>query len=149
MSPYAFLKAMYANGAKDYFDAVGLHITLTPYAINCSTCDQTWNPTYSADTQMYPLMRQMGDGNKKFWATEAGYSTTTNPSKGVSEAQQGPLLIQLIDAWLHKPFAGPVFVYTMRDPGTDTSNWWDMMGLLHNNYTRKPAFTWLQNYIKQ
>jgi hypothetical protein len=148
LRPYTFLKAMYDNGAKGYFDAVGLHITMTPWASNCSTCNQTWNPSYSAETQMYPLMQQMGDGYKKIWATEAGYSTTTDTSKGVSESQQGPLLTQLIDSWLHKSYAGPVFAYTLRDPGTDTTNWFDMMGLLHNDYTPKPGYTVLTNYIK-
>jgi hypothetical protein len=148
LSPYTFLKDLYDNGAKGYFDAVGLHITQTPFAINCATCNQTWNQSYAAQTQMYPLMQQMGDGYKKIWATEAGYSTTTNTSKGVSEAQQGPLLIQLLDAWLHKPYAGPVFVYSVRDQGTDTSNWFDMMGLLRHNYTPKPAYGQFASYAK-
>ena len=148
LRPYTFLRAMYDNGAKGYFDAVGLHITMTPFEVNAPQNQDTWNPTYSAVTQMYPLMQAMGDGNKKIWATEAGYSTTVDPSKGVSESRQAPLLEDLMSTWLHKSFAGPVFAYTLRDPGTDQNNWFDMMGLLREDFSHKPAYDAITNYIQ-
>jgi hypothetical protein len=103
---------------------------------------------YAAGTELYPLMKWYGDGAKKIWATEAGYSTTTNRSKGVSEASQGTLLTQMLRLWVAKPFAGPVFVYTVRDTGTDRANWFDNLGLLHTDFSRKPAYTSLASFIR-
>jgi hypothetical protein len=144
LSPQTFLSRMYAAGAKGYFDAVGLHITVTP---NSVTVAGDWNPTNAATKYMYPMMQARGDGGKKIWATEAGYSTATASGKGVTESQQWPLMQQLIDVWLNKPFAGPIFVYTLRDPGTDNGNMWAKMGIMRNDYSRKPAYDGLRAWL--
>jgi hypothetical protein len=143
--PATFLQKMYAAGAKGYFDAVGLHISMSPYP---PTINQTWNLIYSASVEMYPMMKAFGDANKKIWATEAGYSTTTDANKGVSEAAQGLLLKQMLQIWLAKPFAGPAFVYMLRDAGTDRTNWFDNMGLLRRDYSPKPAYFGITSWLK-
>jgi hypothetical protein len=137
LSPQTFLKRMYQAGAKGSFDAVGLHLSITP---NPVTAAGDWNPTNAATKFMYPTMQANGDGHKKIWATEAGYSTATASGKGVSESQQWPLLQLMTETWLNKSFAGPIFLYTLRDPGTDNANMWAKMGILRNDYSHKPAY---------
>lgn len=147
LRPATFLQRMYDNGAKGYFDAVGLHINLGGRAPE-PEIKQTWNLAYSARTEMYPLMQRMGDGEKKIWVTEMGYSSTNaDPSHGVTEEQQGPYLRDLLKQWLKHSFVGPTFIYTLRDPGTDRTNWFDMMGLIRRDYSPKPAWGTVTDYI--
>jgi hypothetical protein len=142
--PTTFLLKMYAAGAHGFFDAFGLHISMSPFPV---TINETWNPSYDANVELYPIMRSMGDGGKKIWATEAGYSTTTDTTKGVSEGAQWWLLKLMIQTWLNKPFSGPVFVYMLRDAGTNPANWFDNMGVLHYDWSPKPAYTGIQSWL--
>jgi GH35 family endo-1,4-beta-xylanase len=145
LKPSTFVRQIYQNGGKGYFDAVGLHPHTTPYA---SSTQQAWNPMVQAQNEIYPVMQQAGDGGKKIWATEVGFTTANDPSKAVSEAQQGGRVVDMIRTWLNYPFAGPIFVYQLRDIGTSGSNWHDHFGLMRHDFSKKPAFGEVRNYVR-
>ncbi|MDQ1519870.1 MAG: hypothetical protein QOI55_943 [Actinomycetota bacterium] len=142
--PASFVQGIYDNGGAGYFDAVGLHPHTTPYP---STIEQPWNPMVQARDLIYPMMQRHGDGAKKIWATEAGFSVSSNTSKSVTEALQGDRVNLMIHTWLSFPFAGPIFVYLLRDPGSDFSNWFDGFGLMRENWSHKPGYAVVKSYL--
>jgi len=141
--PSTFVRGIYDHGGGGYFDAVGMHPHTTPSPANT---EQAWNPIVQARDEVYPLMRSRGDGGKKIWATEAGF--TTSGSVGVSESLQGSRLIGLVQTWLSYPWAGPLFLYQLNDGGSDPSNWHDHFGLLRTDGSRKPAYAQLRSYLR-
>ena len=145
LKPSTFLRRMYDNGAQGYFDAVGLHPHTTPYPSNI---EQPWNPIVYARDEMYPLMRAHGDGAKKIWGTEAGFTTSSDTQKSVSESLQGPRLVLLIQTWSSYPWAGPIFLYQARDSGTDHANWHNNFGIMHTNWVHKPAYNTLRSFLR-
>jgi hypothetical protein len=142
-SPFTFDLKLYRNGAHGYFDALGHH----PYCFNgpfdCPKVFDSGNAwSQMQDTQPYnlvALMRYFGDGNKKIWGTEFGAPTNGGPT-AVTEAHQASMITDSYALWKTYPWSGPLFVYTYRDPGTDPTNREDWFGLVHYDYSPKPAF---------
>jgi len=142
MSPWHFLTAMYAAGAAGSFDAVGLH----PYAIpGGPTAAGTWN-TFQQTPAIHSLMAANGDGSKAIWGTEAGYYTGTATSAD-SLQQQATDITNYVTMWQQWSYVGPIFLYTLRDMGTDPTQSEENFGLLYNDYTPKPAYTTLTNLL--
>jgi hypothetical protein len=138
-SPVDFLKGIYANGGGGSFDAVSHH----PYCFPANPGDaQTWSSWY----QMYgtsPSLRSVmvanGDGAKKIWATEFG-APTNGPSGYVSESAQAAMIAKAYTEWGTYDWGGPLFTYQGRDLGTSTSSSQNFFGLLHHDFTPKPAY---------
>lgn len=113
MNPVDYVNAMYAAGAKGFFDALAFH----PYQETLKFSDGEGVPL-SPLTQIqkiYDLMAANGDGALKIWITEYGV-----PTDHVSEHTQAEYIKDLIDAWQTMTFGGPLFIYTTRDdqPGS-------------------------------
>jgi len=113
-SPPTYLTAMYAAGAKGYFDAANDH----PYTYP-DTPDQTsdtWNP-WSYLPEMHTIMADNGDGNKQIWLTEFGCPTGTDGGypADCTSATEGQ---QITDAFAEArgwSWIGPLFIYTWQD----------------------------------
>lgn len=127
-----YARDMYAAGAHGSFDAFGLH----PY-VGTGT---------EAQQPIRDLMVANGDGAKKMWATEAGWSTWSTP--GNSEALQASRITQMVGWWREVPGWGPFIVYTHKDTGTDALNPEHRFGLLRTNGSRKPAWTTYRNLVR-
>jgi hypothetical protein len=138
--PVNFLNAMYAAGAAGLFDALGDHpyapvpyspLTDTPGAMN-------WNSFLYTQT-LHDIMNAHGDGMKQIWGTETGPATgyCTNC---VAEATQQEWLAQEYVKWKSWPFTGPLFWQGGRDDATGSVQSDDNFGLLHSDFTPKPAF---------
>lgn len=113
MNPVDYVNAMYAAGAKGFFDALAFH----PYHEGLKFSDGEGVPL-SPLTQIqkiYDLMAANGDGALKIWITEYGV-----PTDHVSEQTQADFIKNLIDTWQTMSFGGPIFIYTTRDdqPGS-------------------------------
>jgi hypothetical protein len=134
--PLTFLKGIYANGGKGFFDAVGHHPENFPYPV---TKVASWN-AFQQSNDLYAYMSSMGDGSKTIWGTEFGYPTGTG-SKAVSESSQGDLIAQGLEVWKGLSFHGPIFMYSLQDEGTDLNNTYSNMGLIHYDGTLKPGYT--------
>jgi polysaccharide biosynthesis protein PslG len=137
-----FVRAMYAAGAKPFFDALGYH----PYQYTMKFSEGGYHPD-SPINQLAGIRQVMlanGDGAKKIWATEYG-----EPSSVVGEAEQGSYLSDMLRRWQTLPFAGPVYVYTMRDRNSKSKDPEDTLGLYRSDGTAKPASTVFEVNVKQ
>jgi hypothetical protein len=124
--PLTWVKGMYANGAKGYFDAVGHHPSSFPSSSNLKA---SWN-AFQQSNDIYGYMRSQGDGAKKIWATEITFPTGTD-SQAVSEQLQGERLAESLEAWHQFPFHGPIFIYTLRDSSNNVADRYAMAGVYH------------------
>lgn len=127
-----FVKGMYAAGAADYFDALGYH----PYQYTMMFSDGDYHP--DSPTNQLANIRQVmldnEDRNKKIWATEYG-----EPSSIAGETAQATFLADMLKNWKRLPYAGPVYVYTVRDRNSSSAESVDTLGLFRSDGTPKPA----------
>jgi hypothetical protein len=142
-SPVDFLRGIYANGGRGYFDAVGHHPYCSPAYPGDAHDWSAWYQMYGTSPSLRSVMVAHGDGAKKIWATEFGAPTggPAGDSGVVSQAQQASMLTRAYQLFSGYSWAGPLFFYQGRDQGTDTSNSEDFYGLLNRDFTPKPAYT--------
>jgi hypothetical protein len=138
MNPLNFLEAMYANGAADSFDAVGWHPSNYPYGLRFAGWS-AWSQMAQTTRSARRIMRARGDGAKKIWATEFGYQTG-NTSRDVSEAKQARLVMASYAALKRRSWAGPAFLYSYHDNGTNKLDPELNFGVVRYDYSPKPSY---------
>ncbi len=138
-----FITQMYANGAKGYFDAVGVHPYSFPWAPQFAAA---WNPFYMAP-EYHKILKAQGDGAKQLWATEVAFPTGTGTGR-VSEAVQADMLEALVVGWDSFSFGGPLFWHNIRDRGPDPADLEQNWGLLRHDRTPKPAYVRLRQMLR-
>lgn len=144
MNGLRFLKAIYASGARGYFDALSVHPYSYPASFNSDPHDPDSAMRMVAD--MYEVMRANGDGAKKMWATEIGYPTTGDlPTDPQAQSQ---VVVQSVAQWSQLSYAGPVIVHELRDRRTGSSDKEDSFGILETDFTPKPAYELLRALIR-
>ncbi len=123
-----FLRAMYAHGARDAFDVLGLHAPgylappeLSPLEVQ-RRADLGSQPMFSFRRveQVRAVMEAHGDGDKQVWITEFGW--TTNPHRDVwwrvDEQTKAEYLVRAFQ-WARQrwsPWIGVMVVWTLADP---------------------------------
>jgi hypothetical protein len=145
-APATYLNAMYAAGAKGYFDAVAMH----PYGFawvngkneSAPMDPASWNSFYQLP-KLYQVMKSNGDGGKKVWLTEYGCPTGTaggreNPDGGAfctdaSLAEDITEAYKQANAW---PWVGNLFIYSWQDASSGADG---DFGLYDANGTPKAA----------
>lgn len=145
ISPAVFIQSLYAAGAGNYFDGVGIH----PYSVPnlLSEGVDWWTPKNTIAMITY-LMNVNGGGAKRLWTTEFGAATSPDhPPYGVTEARQSEILVDGINYLRSLPNAGPIFVFDYRDINTGSGNTEENYGLIRSNYTPKPALSAVQGLI--
>lgn len=143
-SPINFTKAMYAAGAKGFFDALGHH-PYPPMPHEPMSGTIGWNALMQT-TWLHDIMVANGDGAKQIWGTEFGAATGSS-SMSVSEADQARYIRDELVQWNLWPYTGPLFVYELRDSANDPSDWGANLGLTHVNGSAKPALSTLTSVI--
>jgi hypothetical protein len=138
-SPLRFLADLYHFGAHGQFDALALHPYSFPYA---PTTAAAWNPFFLLPW-FHLVMAVHGDGAKAIWGTEVGFGTG-HDGQSVSEAVQAQRVVQVVVAWQHWSFTGPLFFYDYRDLDATNPQTFDHMGLVRSDGTPKPAYRVLQ-----
>ena len=125
MSDAAWLDELYDEGIGGSFDAISMH----PFNYGFAPGDETnrWGLKYSyalGVPWVHDSMAAHGDGDKKIWFTEFGWSSCTNPP-GTSTWCIGPdaqaqhiadAIRMMRDRW---PYVEGAFVYNLRNKGTD------------------------------
>lgn len=123
ISSQNFIKQLYADGAKNFFDAMAVHVYADWSNNGTEFIDQL--PTYRT------IMDSNGDNHKKLWITESGERVVSGTS---TVDQQKTMEDYTVEKWKSIHDRGPLFVFTMMndvDPG---------FGLLNDDGSRRPAF---------
>lgn len=137
-----FYTAMYANGAKGFFDAAAMHPYVFPKGI--SATPNGWTET----GDVRKVMVTDGDADKDIWLTEMGAPTfqgssgpgSTGLSSGstlldtgslllgnsskdmVSQQEQAAQVVSVLSAARAAGYCGPAFIYMPRDTGTSLTD---------------------------
>lgn len=136
ISPVTFVQQLYAKGAQQHFDILSIHPYSYP-ALPSDASTQNWN-TFHRMRLMRDTMVQYGDSATKIWATEFGAPTGT-ASNSVSPQRQSDIIADGIAEARRLGYVEKVFIYSMRDRGTDRNDVEQNFGLLYQNFTTKPA----------
>jgi hypothetical protein len=125
-SPPTFVSAMYAHGAKGFFDAMAMHPDVYPSGLAIDD-DNGWSEV----DRVHQLMVDNGDGAKKIWMTELGAPTSAPSAAGVSQQEQTRQITDVLWKAAESGFSGPAFIFSIRDVGTtDQGNEQDNFGAL-------------------
>lgn len=141
-SPITFLTSLYNAGAGPYMDGISLHPYTYPY-LPTDAANKTWANVEDA----YEVMSANGDAGKKIWITEYGAPTGT-ATQNVSDAQQAAILTSFLTLTATVPYLGPVFLYSLRDSGTDPSKTEQNFGVLNHDFTPKAGYDAVENYVQ-
>ncbi|MGE2724615.1 family 1 glycosylhydrolase [Mycolicibacterium pulveris] len=135
-APPTFVEAMYALGAKGFFDAIAMH----PYVYPAGLAVDDHNG-WSDVERVRQLMIDNGDGGKKIWMTEIGAPTAAATPGGVSQQEQARQITDVLAKAAHTDYSGPVFIYSIRDIDTaDVADDQDNFGaLLTSDWQPKAA----------
>ena len=150
-----FVESLYANGAKDSFDAVGVH---TDTACLVDGPDFNYRDeqgrvaryVFTGYREVHAVMASHGDGGKPIWMTELGWNTqSTAPGScpvgmwagqkplGVTEAQQAEFLGQAYRCLAADPIVGVAMWFGLQDiPGSAYAGGY---GLYRADGSAKPA----------
>jgi polysaccharide biosynthesis protein PslG len=137
LSAEDFLAGMYANGAGGYFDALSFHPYTEPSLGTKALLEKV--------SSFRAVMRDHGDTATPLWVTELGWATSAD---GVSEDQQARWLTDSVTALLDSGEVSAVFWYDLRDEGDNASIREDNFGLVHYDWSPKPAYAALKNLLE-
>ncbi len=133
-NPVDFLIAMYQDGAKGSFDALGYHAYSYPVLADTYEIYSGWSQMGQTNPSLRSVMTANGDAQKQIWITEVG-APSAGPD-GVGTAAQATEMSQVVAAARATPWIGALFVYNYRDAATDP----DYFGLLNADGSPKPAW---------
>ena len=139
INPLNFLEQMYLNGARGNMDAVGWHPYNYPWGLGYYSWS-AWSQMALTAPSARSIMIVNGDRRKKIWATEWGAPTGTS-SKSVTDAKQAKLITNGFRRLKSSPWAGPAFLYSYRDKGTNPSDSEQNFGIVRYDWSRKPAYS--------
>jgi hypothetical protein len=140
ISPLTFLRGIYANGGKGFFDAVGHHPYCYPAYPGDARAWSAWYQMYGTSPSLRSIMADNGDSGKQIWATEFGAPTNGPSGTSVGEQTQAAMLTRAFDLFQRYGWAGPMFWYSQRDVGTTTDSQENFYGILRHDFSAKPAF---------
>jgi hypothetical protein len=129
-----FVRSLYANGARGYFDGISIH----PYSGPVSPLTRgDWNMMSAVMPDIHNTMAANGDGHKKIWGTEMGYATSGK--KAISEALQGTFIRQSFELWSRYPYTAALLVFNYRDMGAHRSAAYATYGLVRQDFSPKAS----------
>lgn len=135
-----FLDELYAQGIKGYYDGISVH----PYNEWRDPYDR-WQPQWKKYTFL-PGMEWIREGqvaagdNTPLWITEFGWDTCTGSSWCVNEAQQADYLVKAFQILNTLNYVHGATAYELRDESTDKGEFEGNWGLVHQDFSKKPAF---------
>jgi hypothetical protein len=162
---YHFVEAAYAAGAKGYFDVMAVHpyTCWDPSFYYYVDSNENWvgNSSYTPKAgeretmyaytgyrEVHKSMVAAGD-NKPIWFTEMGWSTaSTGGTCVVDEQTQANYLTQAYKIAEQDPYVQVALWYNFREDffSTGPSYYDGGFGLLHKDFTPKPAYYAFRDY---
>lgn len=153
VAPRTFLSGMYANGAKNYFDALGDHPYSYPAPPNVVYSWSAWSQMADTTPSLRSIMQANGDAGKNIWITEYGAPTggpdgqatadtfrTNLDANHVDEQFQTTFAQQAVAAYKTYSWVGPMFWYSYKDLGTSQDTNENFFGMLRADGTQKPLY---------
>jgi hypothetical protein len=134
-----FLKAMYADGAKGSFDAVGYHPYSNPALPNTYESWSGWSQMGQTTPSIRSVMTSNGDSAKRIWITEVG-APSSGPD-GVGQAAEASALTQAIADAKATSWIGALYIYSWQDAGTALSTDQNWYGLITAGGAQKQAYS--------
>jgi hypothetical protein len=136
----------FANGLAGSYDKMGAHLYCGMADAAPTTTDPKYNEYYPIGVQkLIEMMRANGDGAKKVWVTEYGWSAHTNATgvenwnRGTTAQNQALYLLQFNEFVAQFPEVEATFWYTDRNTAsTDVHQ--ANFGLLNRDNTPKTAW---------
>jgi hypothetical protein len=127
-SPQTWLTDLYADGARNCFDAVAHH----PYVDSSATPGDLGNPwalMYDAypPSNLRAIMSAHGDANKRVWATEVGCNVSA-----LGNRECASRITKAFKLWRGYPWAGVLCWFTYWDP--------NVYGLVDSGWKPRPAW---------
>ena len=150
-----WLKAIYAHGIHGYFDAMATHPYQAPTDLPPETPDPTGTNIWliSHVASVYKLMQSYGDGDKKIWFTEYGWSTHANSpgqlnwERGVTYEQQADYYVRAIKfVASNYPYVEAMFWYDERNDASGNIQV-DNYGILHRDLSPKPVYWAMKEFL--
>ena len=145
-----WLTRMYNAGAKGYFDAVATHPYMGVADADPTVADDGTKWTFTHAAAVHRLMVARGDGAKKLWFTEFGWSShptaagAPNYQRGVTQAVQSAYLVKTATlVRTRMPYVQAMYWYADHDESTGNIQY-DNYGLFGENLGAKPVFTGLR-----
>lgn len=145
----SWYEGFYANGGAGKYDALGIHPYIGVADQPVTACDTKYREYYPCNIpNLISLMQANGDGGKKIWATEYGWSShdessysspVPNWKRGVTQAEQATNLLAMQSLLGSYPQIEASFWYNDWNKATSDqheNNW----GLLNRDFTPKPAY---------
>ena len=133
MNPDDFVEGMYAAGAKGYFDALSFHPY--EYSMQFSAGAGVAGSPLEQLQKIMQIMATHGDADLKVWASEYGQPTTGQ----YTEQQQAEFIRDFLKTWPQMAGTGPMFLYTLQDTHSGSSNLQDNFGVYDSDGTAKQA----------
>jgi hypothetical protein len=130
-----FMAALYAAGARNYFDAWSQHTYVK-------------TPQYETIvSKARSIMAANGDSAKKIWMTECGWLTSTNVAEtgAVSFNRQAHYLTNMFTRLASYPEVQVACWYTSRSYDENTHE--GSFGLMLPDFTRKPSFYAYKDWV--
>jgi hypothetical protein len=139
-----FLEELYEEGRiAGYYDAIAWHPYSHPYSPMArkgrAGVDQSFRDGAAALRQ---VMREHGDEKAELWATEAGATTCREgiDERCVDAETQARWVREYVELSRKMPWLKALFIYNLRDKGTDRQDVEQGFGLVRQDFSPKPAF---------
>lgn len=160
IAPRDFLRQLYEQGARPYFDAVGHHPYSFPVTASRVESWSGWSQMVDTNPSLRSIMLANGDGEKKIWITEVGAPTggpgaiatlddfnfSQHPDH-VTEELQVSIFKNALVQYEKYDWAGPLFWYTYKDLGVSKNTNENFFGLIRYNGSKKPAYEVFKSMI--
>jgi hypothetical protein len=127
----SYLQDLYELGAAPYFDVVSIHIYSYP--------EHGAGPVLSIVERVRALMDTNGDTGKPLWLTEIGWSDAPN-AWGAPTVSQDTMATYVSDVLSAPLPVDLIFWYNFRNIFPNSTEVEHNFGLIHADYTPKPAF---------
>lgn len=141
-----FIADMYALGAKNYFDGIGVHPYTMPYPITADSRGGGDGGGAAVLSSTRSTMLANGDGNKGVWITEYGQPTGSTPASS-SEATQSDIIVDAITRANGLAWIAAFVIFNSQDLLPDRSNQEANFGLYRYDGSPKPVVGALQGLL--
>ncbi len=131
-----FMSQLYAKGIKGSYDGVAIH----PYSDTSDPTNMNIVHSFKGGIESFHAAQTAAGDVTPLWITEFGW-TTSSSAGGVTLQQQSDYSVAAYDVMKPYSYILAGTLYQIRDQKEDPASHEDNFGLMHNNFTQRPAYT--------